>query len=129
VLELFRRQEKQAFEKENQEEEKKMKRFTTGLMAVAMVVGTASAAFAGSEVGWRQGNQQARIGQGVKNGSLTAGETSRLEGREANLNQTIRADRQANGGKLTSAERAQVNQRQNRISGAIYRDKHNAFHQ
>jgi hypothetical protein len=106
-----------------------MKRITTGLMAVALIVGTASTSFAGSEVGWRKGNQQARIGQGVKNGSLTAGETSRLEGREANLNHEIRADRQANGGKLTAGEKAQVNRQQNRISGAIYRDKHNAFHQ
>jgi hypothetical protein len=106
-----------------------MKRITTGLLAAAMVLGTASASFAETKIGQRKENQQARIAQGVKNGSLTPGETSRLEGREANLNQTIRADRQANGGTLTPAERAQVNRRQNRISGAIYRDKHNAFHQ
>lgn len=106
-----------------------MKRITTGLLAVAMLIGTASAAFAEPKVARRQERQQARIGQGVKNGSLTPGETSRLESREHNLNQTIRADRQANGGTLTPAERQQVNQQQNHISGAIYRDKHNGIHQ
>ena len=74
----------------------------------------------------RKENQQDRIAQGVKSGQLTAGETSRLEGREANLNKEIHNDRAANGGKLTAGEKAQVNRQQNRISGAIYRDKHNA---
>jgi hypothetical protein len=106
-----------------------MKRITTGLLAIAMVLGTASASSAETRIGQRKENQQARIAQGVKNGSLTPGETSRLEGRESNLNHEIRADRQANGGTLTPAERAQVNNQQNRISNSIYRDKHNAFHQ
>ena len=74
----------------------------------------------------RKENQQDRIAQGVKSGSLTAGETKNLEGREAGLNQEIRADRAANGGKLTAAERAQVNHQQNNLSRSIYRDKHNA---
>lgn len=103
-----------------------MKQMTTGLLAAAMVLGTASASFAESEVGWRQQNQQQRIAQGVKSGSLTAGETAHLEGREANLNHEIHADRQATGGKLTPGEHAQVNRQQNRISNSIYRDKHNA---
>ncbi len=78
-----------------------------------------------SEVGRRQENQQDRIGQGVKSGQLTAGETSRLEGREARINHEVKNDRAANGGKLTGQERRQVNRQQNRTSRAIYRDKHN----
>lgn len=78
-----------------------------------------------SEVGQRQENQQDRIAQGVKSGQLTAGETSRLEGREANIHREVRNDRAANGGKLTGQERRQVNRQQNRTSHAIYRDKHN----
>lgn len=75
-------------------------------------------------VGQRQENQQDRIAQGVASGKLSAGETARLEGREAGLNKEIRNDRAANGGHLTTQERAQVNRQQNRMSGAIYRAKH-----
>ena len=78
-----------------------------------------------SEVGKRAENQQDRIAQGIKSGQLTAGETSRLEGRDAAINREVRNDRAANGGKLTGAEKAQVNRQQNRTSRAIYRDKHN----
>jgi hypothetical protein len=78
-----------------------------------------------SEVGKRAENQQDRIAQGTKSGQLTAGEASRLEGREAAINKEVRTDRTANGGKLTGAEKAQVNRQQNRTSRAIYRDKHN----
>ena len=106
-----------------------MKRFTTGLVAVAMVVGSASAAFGEPKVARRQEHQQQRIAQGVKSGSLTPKETAHLEGREAHLNQEIRADRAANGGTFTPAEKQHVNRQQNRISGAIYRDKHNAANQ
>ncbi len=81
------------------------------------------------EVGARQGTQQQRIAQGVRSGSLTAGETARLERKETGVNREIRTDRAANGGKLTPQERGQVNRQQNRLSGQIYRDKHNAAHQ
>jgi len=105
-----------------------MKRVTTSILAVAMVL-SATAAFGESEVGARQQRQQQRIAQGVKSGQLTAGETSRLENRESAINHEVRADRAANGGKLTAGEKAQVNRQQNRTSGAIFVDKHNAAHQ
>ena len=47
-------------------------------------------------VGQRKANQQARIAEGV------------------------------DGGKLTAADRAALNNRQNKISNSIYKDKHNA---
>jgi hypothetical protein len=56
---------------------------------------------------------------------LTAGETAKLETNQAAINQQVKADRQANGGKLTSAEKTQVNKEQNRQSKNIYRAKHN----
>ena len=71
-------------------------------------------------------NQQQRIGNGVKSGQLSAGETRNLEGREANINHQAAADRASNGGKLTGQERQQINQRQNNTSRAINQDKHNA---
>jgi len=81
------------------------------------------------EAGVRQGIQQQRIAQGVRSGSLTAGETAPLERKEAGLNREIRAERTQNGGTLTPQERRQVNRQQNRLSGQIYRDKHNAARQ
>ena len=74
----------------------------------------------------RRQDQQQRIANGVQSGQLTAGETKRLETREANVNREIKNDRQANGGKLTPQERRQVNRQQNNLSRSIYNDKHNA---
>ena len=48
----------------------------------------------------RKENQRDRIGNGVKEGQLSSGETSRLEGKEAAINAETKADRAANGGKL-----------------------------
>jgi hypothetical protein len=81
-----------------------------------------------TEVGQRERNQQERIAQGVKSGQLTAGEASRLEGREAHINREIRRDRAENGGTLTPAERRRINRQENRTSRAIYRQKHDAQH-
>jgi hypothetical protein len=85
-----------------------------------------TAHFGNSEVGQRQENQQDRIAQGIKSGQLTAGETSKLESKEAAVNKEVHTDRAANGGKLTSAEKTQVNNQQNRLSNKIYQDKHNS---
>src|SRR5215471_18622111 len=79
-----------------------------------------------SEVGKRAENQQDRIAQGIKSGQLTAGETAKLETKEAAINGEVQADRAANGGKLTAEEKAQVHRQQNRLSSQIYKDKHNA---
>lgn len=74
----------------------------------------------------RKNNQQQRIANGVQSGQLTAGETKRLETREAGINAETHSDRAANGGKLTTQERRQINRQQNRVSRSIYADKHNA---
>ena len=76
--------------------------------------------------GQRKANQQARIAQGVKSGQLTAHETANLEHREASVNKEERNMRAGDNGKLTAADRAALNNRQNKISNSIYRDKHNA---
>lgn len=74
----------------------------------------------------RRQDQQQRIANGVQSGQLSAGETKRLETREAGLNREVKNDRAANGGKLTAQERRQVNRQQNNLSKSIYADKHNA---
>lgn len=92
------------------------------LIAAAALV--ASGAWAG-QIQNRKGNQQQRIGNGVKSGQLTAGETAHLEGKEAGLNHEEHAMRAADGGKLTAGDRRVINRQQNRLSRNIYRDKHN----
>ena len=101
-----------------------MKRIGTMLLAAAVMVMDAIA-----QLNQRKENQQDRIAQGMKSGQLTAGETGKLETREAAINQQVHTDRTLNGGQLTSAERKQVNQQQDQMSGQIYTDKHNAVQQ
>jgi hypothetical protein len=82
-------------------------------------------AAARNEVSARQRLQQERIGQGIKSGSLTAGETAKLEHNEAKLNREVRHDR-ASGGGLSADEKAKINAQQNKMSKRIYAKKHNA---
>jgi predicted transglutaminase-like cysteine proteinase len=87
---------------------------------------TTSAPASKPTIAQRKENQQDRIANGVQSGQLTAGETSKLETKEAAINGETRADRAANGGKLTTAEKQQINGQQNQLSKQIYNDKHNA---
>lgn len=88
----------------------------------------AQAHYGNNPVGQRRANQQARIANGIRNGSMTAGEATRAENHQQNINRQVAADRAANGGRLTPQERRQVNRQQNRASRQIYREKHNAAH-
>lgn len=76
-----------------------------------------------NEVNAREGNQQQRIGNGVKNGTLTANQTSHLEARENNLQNREKADMAAHNGHLTKPEQRSLNRQENRISNSIARDK------
>jgi hypothetical protein len=78
-----------------------------------------------SHVGERAANQQQRIGNGVKSGQMTAGETAHVEKQEAGINHQVKEDRAANGGHLTNSEKKQVNKEQNKTSKEIHQDKHN----
>jgi hypothetical protein len=82
-----------------------------------------------TELGKREVNQQERIAQGVKSGQLTAGEAAHLEHNQARINNEVKNERAANGGKLTAQQKAQANRQMNRQSRQIYRDKHNGHHQ
>ena len=79
-----------------------------------------------NEVNTRQGNQQARVNQGVRSGQLTPGETRNIQNRDSSINAQAQQDRRANGGTLNPQERQQINQRQNNVSQSINQDKHNA---
>jgi hypothetical protein len=106
-------------------EEEQTMRFI-GTMIIAATVTVMGAAAQTNTVDQRRENQQDRVAQGIKSGQLTAGETGKLETREAAINQGVRTDRTLNGGKLTGQERQIVNRQQNQMSRQIYADKHNA---
>jgi Ni/Co efflux regulator RcnB len=72
----------------------------------------------------RLNRQDARIYQGVKNGSLTPKEYHRLDKLE-DKNEAARLRAIKSGGKLTYSERHRLNHRLNNTSKAIYRAKHN----
>jgi hypothetical protein len=109
-----------------------MKRMILTMVTAGLIAGVTGIGFADEPEGriqQRKENQQARIGNGVKNGTLSPRETANLENKEARLNHEIHHDRVQNGGNLTNKEKAQVNRQQNKLSRNIYRDKHNAAHQ
>jgi hypothetical protein len=75
--------------------------------------------------GQRAENQQDRIAHGIKSGQLTDKEAANLESNEAKINNEVRNDRAANGGKLNAQQKAQVNRQQNQESRQIYRARRN----
>lgn len=77
------------------------------------------------EVRNREANQQARIGQGLQSGQITARGAIGLERRESNINASRTSDLAANGGHLTAQESRNLNGRENALSRQIYTDKHN----
>ncbi|MGC2402540.1 MAG: hypothetical protein WA510_22295 [Acidobacteriaceae bacterium] len=72
----------------------------------------------------RKAAQQQRIGNGVKNGKLTAGQTAHLEHRESSINHEEHAMRAQDNGHLTKQDRTTIHQQQNQASRKIYQDKH-----
>ena len=102
-----------------------MKRIVLSIALGALLAGASLAQEKEGRIQQRKENQQQRIGNGVKNGSMTAGETAHVEKQESKLNKEVRTDRKQNGGNLTNKQKAQVNRQQNRLSKEIYKDKHN----
>ena len=74
----------------------------------------------------REQNQQDRIANGEKNGTLTPGQAAHLENREAKTENQEKADMAAHNGHLTKAEQNKLNKEQNKTSKEIYKDKHDA---
>jgi hypothetical protein len=77
-----------------------------------------------NQVNGRQQNQQNRIANGEKNGTLTPQQSANLEKREANVQAREQKDMAEHNGHLTKAEQRGINRQQNRISKSIYKDKH-----
>jgi len=77
-----------------------------------------------NEVNQREQNQQNRIGNGLKNGTLNSKQATNLEKRETSVQNREKRDMAAHNGHLTKAEQNGINRQQNRISKRIYKDKH-----
>ena len=72
----------------------------------------------------RDVNQQTRIEAGLKDGSLSTKEAAKLEKEESHVERLQAKD--LKDGKLSGAARAQLNAAQNKVSGDIAADRHNA---
>ncbi|MGA3033955.1 MAG: hypothetical protein ABSD70_11765 [Terracidiphilus sp.] len=83
-----------------------------------------TAHYGNNEVGQRRQNQQDRIANGLRNGTMNANQAAHVENREQGINEQDHADRQANGGKLTGQQKGQLNKQLNGTSRTIYKDKH-----
>lgn len=76
----------------------------------------------------RKENQQDRIAQGVKSGTLSAGEAARLEHQEAGINKEEAGMKAQDNGHLTKQDRKTLRTQQNQESRRIYRTKHDIGH-
>lgn len=92
-------------------------------MAVAAMVLAGSATVFAAGIEQRQRNQQHRIHQGIRSGSVTPGEAARLEREQVRIERMER--RLKADGDFTRRDRARVQHRLNRSSRHIYRAKHN----
>lgn len=72
----------------------------------------------------RDVNQQVRIENGLKDGSLSLKETAKLEREESRIDRLQARD--LKDGRLTARERAQLDAAQNKVSRDIAADRHNA---
>jgi hypothetical protein len=79
-----------------------------------------------NEVNNREQNQQDRIANGVKNGTMTPGQAAHVEKQEQHIENQEKADMAAHNGHLTKREQKQLNREQNHTSKEIYKDKHSA---
>jgi hypothetical protein len=77
-----------------------------------------------NEVNQRLDNQQARINQGVANGTVSSKQAARDEAHDANIAKRESVDEAKHGGHLTKAEQNHLNKSLNHNSTRIYDQKH-----
>ncbi|WP_263367591.1 hypothetical protein [Edaphobacter bradus] len=93
-------------------------------LSSAAIYAQAPATTSKPTINQRKENQQDRIAQGVKNGTLSPSEAARLEHQEAGINKEERGMRAQNNGHLTAQDRKTLRQQQNVESKRIYNKKH-----
>jgi hypothetical protein len=77
-----------------------------------------------NEVNQRLDNQQARINQGLANGTMTGKQAARDEAHDANIAKRESVDEAEHNGHLTKGEQQRLNKSENKNSRRIYRQKH-----
>ena len=77
-----------------------------------------------NEVNQRLDNQQARINQGLKNGTMTGKQAAHDEKHDANIAKRESVDEAKHGGHLTKGEQNRLNHSLNKNSKAIHNQKH-----
>ena len=107
---------------------------TKSLTALLLVLGMSAPAFADgtwaanhprrAEVNGRLANQNRRIDQGVRNGTLTRGQARQLHREDHAIRAEERADAAIHGGHITKGEQRQINRQENQVSRQIYAEKH-----
>ena len=99
------------------------------IIAATLLAALVPIAASAGEVENRVHDQQARINQGVRNGSMTYGEYDRTEHSLDRIQDQRNRDLARNDGHLTGREAVHLNSEENRLSNRIYFDKHNARRQ
>jgi hypothetical protein len=77
-----------------------------------------------AQVNKRLGNQNRRINQGVKNGTLTRSQAAQLHKDDRQIRQEERDMASQNGGHITKQEQRTLNAQENTASRQIYDEKH-----
>jgi hypothetical protein len=77
-----------------------------------------------NEVNQRLDNQQARINQGLANGTMTGKQAARDEAHDANIAKRESVDEAKHNGHLTKGEQSRLNKSENKNSRRIYNQKH-----
>lgn len=77
-----------------------------------------------NEVNRRLDNQQARINQGLANGTMNGRQAARDEQHDANIARREAVDESRHNGHLTKGEQSRLNRSENRNSRHIARQKH-----
>lgn len=99
------------------------------IIAATVLVALIPLAASAGEVENRVHNEQGRIDQGVRNGSLTYGEYHRTETRLDQIHAQRNRDLRRDDGHLTAGQYAQLNREENNLSGRIFFDKHDQAQQ
>jgi hypothetical protein len=110
-----------------------MKSFTTKFLSATVITAAlaGAAGTAGADTTWqknhprreqvnnRLANQNSRIHQDVKNGTITRGQAAALHHQDHQVRQEERAMASQNGGHITKSEQKVLNQQENAISKEI----------
>ena len=77
-----------------------------------------------AEVNQRLKNQNKRINQGVKKGTLTPAQATQLKTADQQIRQEEKTMASTDNGHITKADQTALNQQENAVSKQIYQEKH-----